>query len=186
MPEEALREAVINAIAHKDYGALVPIQISVYDDKLTIWNAGALPPDWSMERLMGKHPSQPANPDIARTFFLAGTIESWGRGIDMMCRTCLDYGSPAPKFDCDSTGFWVEFAFAAPELTEKTSVKTSVKTPVEILRILGLNPSLTLTEVAAEIGKTPRTIELATAKLVKEGKLKYVGPQKGGHWKVLA
>ena len=186
VPEEALREAVINAIAHKDYGALVPIQISVYGDKLMIWNAGALPPDWSMERLMGKHPSQPANPDIARTFFLAGRIESWGRGIDMMCRTCLDYGSPAPKFDCDSTGFWVEFAFAAPELTEKTSVKTSVKTPVEILRILGLNPNLTLTEVAAEIGKTPRTIELATAKLVKEGKLKYVGPQKGGHWKVLA
>ena len=46
IPEAALREAVINAIAHKDYGALIPIQISVYDHKLIIWNAGQLPPDW--------------------------------------------------------------------------------------------------------------------------------------------
>ena len=87
VPEAALREAVINAIAHKDYGAAIPTQISVYDDKLIIWNPGQLPPDWSLSRLMTKHPSQPANPDIARTLFLAGLIESWGRGIDLIRRT---------------------------------------------------------------------------------------------------
>ena len=48
VPEPALREALINAIAHKDYGALIPTQISVYDHKLIIWNAGQLPPDWSL------------------------------------------------------------------------------------------------------------------------------------------
>ncbi len=67
----------------------------------------------------------------------------------------------------------------------KTSVETSVKTPVEVLRLLTANPSMTLAEVAAEIGKTPRAIELAASKLVKDGRLKYVGPQKGGHWEVL-
>ena len=104
-----------------------------------------------------------------------------GRGIDLIRNACLDYGSPAPLFDCDSVGFWVKFPFPASVDAEKTSVKTSV----EILRLLTANSSMTLAEVAAEIGKTPRAVELATSKLVKEGKLKYVGPQKGGHWEVL-
>jgi len=49
VPEEALREAVLNAIAHKDYGSAVPIQISVYDDKIMLWNPGQLPPEWTVE-----------------------------------------------------------------------------------------------------------------------------------------
>jgi len=139
VPEAALREAVINAIAHKEYGAAIPTQISVYDHKLIIWNAAQLPPDWTLESLMVKHPSQPTNPDIARTLFLAGLIESWGRGIELIRRACVADASPAPKFGCDGMGFWVEFPFpllssADPStgLVEvgKTSVNTSVETPV--------------------------------------------------------
>lgn len=198
VPEAALREAVINAIAHKDYGAAIPIQISVYEYKLIIWNAGQLPPDWSLARLTAKRPSQPPIPDIARTLFRAGLIESWGRGIDLIRRACASNASPAPTFDCDSAGFWVEFPFASRPSADlpagldevaKTSVKTSVetplKTPLAILRCLAAHPTMTLAQVAAEIGKTPRAIELASAKLVKEGKLKYVGPQKGCHCEVL-
>ena len=74
-------------------------------------NAGQLPPDGSLARLMAKHPSQPANPDIARALFLAGKIESWGRGIELIRNACLAAAGPAPRFDCDSTGFWVEFSF---------------------------------------------------------------------------
>jgi ATP-dependent DNA helicase RecG len=197
IPEAALREAVINAIAHKDYGAAIPIQISVYEHKLIIWNAGQLPPDWSLARLMAKHPSQPSNPDIARALFLAGKIESWGRGIDLIRSACLAAVCPEPSFGCDSTGFWVELTF--PALTEgaSASVKTAVKTPVEtlvktrvktpekIIEALGARPDLTLAELAVSIGKSVSAVERASAKLVKEGRLKYVGPQKGGHWEVL-
>ena len=201
IPEAALREAVINAIAHKDYGAAIPIQISVYEHKLIIWNAGQLPPDWSLARLMAKHPSQPANPDIASALFLAGKIESWGRGIDLIRSACLAAACPEPCFGCDSTSVWVEFTF--PALTEgegasvKTTVKTQVETPVEtlvktraktpemILEALGARPDLTLAELAISIGKSVSAVERASAKLVKEGRLKYVGPQKGGHWEVL-
>ena len=69
--EIALREAVINAIAHKDYASSVPIQISVYQNKLMIWNPGHLPHNWTMARLTGKHSSSPFNPDkgaISLTF----------------------------------------------------------------------------------------------------------------------
>ena len=185
IPEAALREAVINAIAHKDYGAAIPIQISVYEHKLIIWNAGQLPPDWSLARLMAKHPSQPANPDIARALFLAGKIESWGRGIDLIRSACLAAACPEPRFGCDSTGFWVEFPFPALTEGDGASVKTPVKTPEKILEALGARPDLTLAELAISIGKSVSAVERASAKLVKEGRLKYVGPQKGGHWEVL-
>ena len=201
IPEAALREAVINAIAHKDYGAAIPIQISVYEHKLIIWNAGQLPPDWSLARLMAKHPSQPANPDIARALFLAGKIESWGRGIDLIRSACLAAACPEPRFGCGSTGFWVEFTYPALTEGEGASVKTTVKAPVEtpvetpvktraktpemILEALGAKPDLTLAELAISIGKSVSAVERASAKLVKEGRLKYVGPQKGGHWEVL-
>lgn len=159
----------------------------MYDHKLIVWNAGQLPPDWSLAYLMDKHPSQPPNPDIARTLFLAGLIESWGRGIDLLRRTCLADGSPAPKFDCDSTGFWVEFQFASSPsaVSVETPVKTLVKTPDAILKYLTDNPRMTLAEVAAQTGKSLSAVERASAKLVKEGKLLYVGPQKGGHCEVL-
>ncbi len=70
VPEAALREAVLNAIIHKDYSSGTPIQISVYPDKLMLWNPGELPLDWTVAKLKGKHPSQPFNPDVANAFFL--------------------------------------------------------------------------------------------------------------------
>src|SRR4051812_45283981 len=51
VPMPALREAVLNAVAHKNYASGIPIQISVYRDKLMIWNPGELPPDWTIEKL---------------------------------------------------------------------------------------------------------------------------------------
>ncbi len=67
----------------------------------------------------------------------------------------------------------------------KTPAKTLVKTPVQILQLLSAQPELTLAEVAAHIGKSVSAIERAAAKLQREGKLKFIGPRKGGHWQVL-
>ena len=63
-------------------------------------------------------------------------------------------------------------------------VKTSVKTPVKILQLLQSHPEMTLAQVAANISKSLSAVERASSKLVKEGRLKYVGPQKGGHWEL--
>ena len=67
----------------------------------------------------------------------------------------------------------------------KTPVETPVKTPVKILQLLEKNPRMTLVEVAREIGKSLRAVERAASKQVKAGRLRYVGPRKGGHWEVL-
>jgi ATP-dependent DNA helicase RecG len=77
-PEEAIREALLNAIAHKDYSSGNPIQIKVYKDRIVLWNAGRLPETWTVDTLFKDHPSIPFNPDIATAFFRAGMIEAWG------------------------------------------------------------------------------------------------------------
>ena len=75
IPKDALREALINAVIHKDYASGAPIQISVYEDQLMIWNSGQLPENWDVKNLLRKHSSKPYNPDIANAFFRAGMIE---------------------------------------------------------------------------------------------------------------
>ncbi len=56
------------------------------------------PDNWTAETLKQKHRSMPLNPDIANTFYRAGFIESWGRGIEKICKLCLDYDIPAPEY----------------------------------------------------------------------------------------
>ena len=108
-PKEAVREALLNAIAHKDYSGLTPIQIRVYRDKLMIWNEGTLPENWTLEKLLQSHSSRPYNPDIANTFFRCGYVESWGRGVRIMAELCEAQGLPQPFYNIDGSDFWIEF-----------------------------------------------------------------------------
>ncbi|MEA2691026.1 MAG: ATP-dependent helicase RecG [Acidobacteriota bacterium] len=114
VPARAVREALINAIAHKDYAAAIPVQVSVYSDKLLIWNPGHLPEGWTLANLTRKHASYPFNPDIANTLFRAAYLESWGRGIDMIRQACQEHGCPEPLLRWDN-GLWVEFRFAGTD-----------------------------------------------------------------------
>jgi len=108
-PKDAVREALLNSVSHKDYSEGVPIQISVYQDKIIFWNEGKLPDNWTIEKLLTKHPSKPFNPDIANALFRSGYIESWGRGTIKMINECVNFGIPKPIYFYDMSGFWVEF-----------------------------------------------------------------------------
>jgi len=108
-PKDALREALLNAITHKDYAGCIPIQISVYPDKIMMWNEGQLPENWTIKNLLSKHSSRPYNPDIANAFFRGGYVEAWGRGIDKITGQCVEAGLPAPKFSPEGSDFWVIF-----------------------------------------------------------------------------
>ncbi len=108
-PRDAVREALLNAIAHKDYSGSTPIQISVYSDKIIFWNEGQLPENWTIENLLTKHPSKAYNPDIANALFRSGYIESWGRGTLKMIKECELAGLPKPIYFYDMAGFFVEF-----------------------------------------------------------------------------
>lgn len=98
-PVEAIRESLMNAVAHKDYASAVPVQISVFPDHITFWNAGQLPENWTTERLFENHPSSPYNPLIANAFFRSGDIESWGRGYKRILEAVSAYKLLPPRLE---------------------------------------------------------------------------------------
>jgi len=109
VPLEALREALLNAVIHKNYASCIPIQLRVYDNEIRLANTGQLPENWTLEKLIGPHNSQPYNPDIASCFFRAGHIESWGQGVAKIMRLCQQDGLPSPTYDYSGGVYTLSF-----------------------------------------------------------------------------
>lgn len=106
--KEAFREILLNAIVHKDYTSCNPIQISVYADKIYVWNDGEMPASLaSTEKLFQKHSSKPYNPKLANVFFKSGMIEAWGRGFDKIREACRKYNAPLPEYEINEEGIMV-------------------------------------------------------------------------------
>jgi len=107
-PLDALREAIINALIHRDYTDPSNVQIRIFDDSIWIWNPGKLPEGISLEDLKKEvHPSRLRNPKIAQVFYYAGLIERWGTGTFKMVRLCREKGLPEPEFKEEAGGFVV-------------------------------------------------------------------------------
>ncbi len=133
IPYDALREAVVNAYCHMQWGyEIATVGIAIYDDCIVIENAGRFPVRISPNTLMRKeeedrkNTSMPPNPVIANVMYLAGLIEHWGRGLSMMARQCEGAGLPAPEFYCDGTV--VKITFMRPKDTGKDTVGVSKDT----------------------------------------------------------
>ena len=126
VPRQAMREAVINAVIHRDYADPVPIQIRVYDDRIILWNPGHLPADWTVERLSHEHASRPYNPGIAYAFLRAGMIEARGRGIGRIASACEAAGNPRPEWKMEpGGGLWLEFRYSAAYQTADGVVRAT-------------------------------------------------------------
>ena len=109
-PLDALREALINALIHRDYTISADIQIKIHGDRLEIWNAGELPSPLKPEDLRGPHSSVLRNPLLAQAFYFAGLIERWGTGTTRITELCRQQGLPEPEFRNRQGGFLVTFA----------------------------------------------------------------------------
>ncbi|MEN0048299.1 MAG: ATP-binding protein [Bacteroidota bacterium] len=180
-PESALREAVLNAVAHKDYSSGNPIQIKVYDDHISIWNAGQLPEPLTIKKLLVPHPSLPFNPDVATTFFRAGLIEAWGRGTIKIVEDCKAVNTPVPTFSNEFGGFEVVFKKSINRMAGKVAGKVAGK----IIALVAENENITIPELAEKIGVSERTIERNIQKLKEQRLIERIGRTKGGYWKLL-
>ena len=99
IPQDAMREIILNAIAHKNYPSGNPIQIKVFDDHITIMNEGFWPFDYIKveDAYSNDHDSFPNNPNIAEGLYMAGDIETWGSGFEKIKLACSRYGTPLPE-----------------------------------------------------------------------------------------
>lgn len=161
-PVAALRESLMNAVAHKNYAVASPIQISVYRDHIVFWNPGHLPESWPMERLWEKHPSIPFNPSIAKTMFRCGDIESWGRGYKRILRAVKEQKLLPPKLEPVS-GLMVTY-YADPTLQLKAE-KLSDR-DIAVIDFTAKNGRVTTSDVENLLG-----VSKPTAKRVLQGLL---------------
>ena len=170
VPLVALKEALLNAIVHRDYAVPAQIQIRVYQDRLHIWNPGELPEDWSVEKLLDQHSSRPYNPDIANAFFQAGEIESWGRGVERIFEWCRKETVPEPAIQVDPHEIWIKFRFAdeyLDNLVVRSEVKKTIK-PGDTSTKTRENQAETTQKTTQETQDTTQETQNTTQKTVQE------------------
>lgn len=98
IPRAAIAEAIVNAVAHRDYTSTGAVLVILFRDRLEIWNPGQLPHNFTLPQLKQPHSSFPANPLIAEPLYLAGYIERLGTDILKMIRLCKEAGLNEPEF----------------------------------------------------------------------------------------
>lgn len=169
-PKAAIREAVYNAIVHKNYATQIPIQISVYKDKLYISNDCILPSGWTVETLMGKHRSKPFNPNIANGFFRAGFIETWGRGIEKICEALNVAKNIAKNI--------------AKNVANGSKNKIEENTPL-VLEFLKQYPETTQKNIMENLNISKRTLERIISLLKENSYIERIGNNRSGYWQIL-
>jgi ATP-dependent DNA helicase RecG len=98
-PPEAIREAITNAVVHRDYLSSATVQVRIFDDRIEVWNPGLLPERLTIEDLKREHESIPRNRTLARLFFFIKYIEEWGTGTNRIINQCKAFGLPEPIFE---------------------------------------------------------------------------------------
>ncbi len=105
IPQSVVAEAIVNAIAHRDYASNASVQVMLFADRLEVWNPGNLPPALTLASLRTAHPSIPTNPLLAEPLYLANYIEKAGSGTLDMIAVCVASGLPEPEFRLEAGSF---------------------------------------------------------------------------------
>ena len=166
IPYKVLREALINALCHRDYSIQGgSIALAFYDDRVNVTSAGLLPTGITIPQLPKEHPSIRRNPLIANVFYLCHMIEKWGRGTKDMVELCKQAGNPIPKFKEIAASLSVTLPLKQPmqriEISSSQLLLQSLtvrqKAILDILKIKPLNREEIVKKLKVPI--TKRTIQ---------------------------
>ena len=213
IPKDALREIIFNAIIHKEYPGY-SIQMRVYNNRIWLWNSGGLPEGITFEQFMGAHSSCPRNRLIARVFYLAGFIESWGRGINKIKTEFVENGLEAPVYKEEMGGMSVYITRKKGLYGQNDGVNDTVniienkdittnndhindhvndgvndgvkwsKNEKNILALMSNNYSITYIELQKTLNISEPTVRRAIKKLRTNKMLVREGSDKSGYWYV--
>ena len=154
-PVAALREALVNALCHRDYGiAGGAVDAAIYDDRLEIWSDGTLPFNQRPADLKRPHKSRPRKPLITGVFYRRGLVEEWGRGTQMIVSLCVRAGHPEPEFAEEAGAFGIRFLpkgdIALPRVAHDLTDRQR-----EILQILARSDRQAFAEIRDGLSKAP-------------------------------
>ena len=105
LPPDAVGEAIVNAIAHRDYHSNASVEVRLFADRLEVWNPGTMPGTLTLDDLRAAHPSVPNNPLIAESLYLTRYIEKAGSGTERMIELCREAALPEPTFELRAGSF---------------------------------------------------------------------------------
>lgn len=156
----------------------------------------SVPRGWTVKDLYKPHTSLPPNELVAGPMYLKGYIEKTGTGTDDVIRNCKAASLPPPVFTEGPDFRAVLYRRDANDATEETIAESSLKTTVgsyegsyersyEILELIKSNPRILAKEIAAKKSISWRAVMKHIAHLKKDGRLRRIGPRKGGHWEVV-
>jgi ATP-dependent DNA helicase RecG len=183
-PVAAIREMLLNALVHRNYmGA--PIQIRVYDDKISIWNEGTLPEGLTLDALKRSHSSRPRNPIIADVCFKGGYIDAWGRGTIKIIDTCKQADLPEPEMIELDGGFSITL-FKDNITTEKLTKLGLNDRQIKAVLILKERGKITNKEYQEMNETTERTASRDLSDLVEKGIIKSSGVKGAGAFYTLS
>ncbi len=179
-PVFAVREAIINAIAHRDYRiAGRKIEIRMYDDRLEVISPGGLAGHMTLDNLVEEHYSR--NPRIVNGLFQWGYIEELGLGIDQMMEQMNEAGHPPPKFDVTNEIFTVTLSNA--RVDEERKPRGMNERQVIAINYVKKNGSITNADFRRECADiSAETLRRDLADLVRKGKLLKLGMNKGTYY----
>ncbi|MBI5444878.1 MAG: DUF4062 domain-containing protein [Deltaproteobacteria bacterium] len=192
MPREAVAEAIVNAVAHRDYASLASVQVMLFSDRLEVWNPGELRLPLTLEKLAQPHPSLPPNPLVAEPLYLAQYIEKAGSGILDMIRQCAEAGLRPPTFRQD-VGCFIQTLWrpgtgevtgeATPEVTPEVgqmlAVLTGEMSRTEIMTALGLKDEKHFREHYQQAAVALGLIEMTIPDRPRSSRQKYRLTEKG-------
>ena len=191
---DAVREAVFNALIHWNWADNVPVQIRIEDDAMFISNYSMLPFGWTAETLLSARSSKPYNPDIARVFYRAGYIESWGRGIQKIRDACKNLGTDEPEYIVHGEDIMVKFnALKSAKVPNSKTPKRQnggldggleYETNLKLLESLKNEPRITQKELAIRTDIPLRTIQRIMKNLQDSGKIERKGGKRYGYWEI--
>lgn len=183
---EAVREAVYNALIHCKWEDGIPVQIRIEEKALYISNACDFPRDWTTENLMKTHNSRPYNPDVATTFYRAGYIEAWGRGIQKICEACNELGVPEPEYTLLGDDLTVKLIALESAIISlpKPPNRQSDGLADRIVSIISSNNVITIPEISVALNIPQRTVERVMKKLRDSGCIERKGGKRYGYWEI--
>lgn len=184
LPPEAIREAVVNAVAHRDYAATgQAVQVSVFSNRVEVASPGALLAPLTLERLRGAHPSVARNPRLCEVLFQAHYIEKYGTGTLMMIDLCREYGRPEPRFEQRDGEFVVTLwrDWLTPWLLVRLGLSERQQ---QALQVLTQEGRLTNARYQAATGASRPTAKRDLEDMVAKGVLVPKGAGRGAHYEL--
>ncbi len=162
IPKEAVTEAIVNAVAHRDYTSNGSVQVMLFADRLVVRNPGSLPPALTLGMLRVAHGSVPRNPLLAESLYLAQYIERMGTGTVDMIRRCVENGLPEPGFAVEDgfvTTVWRPVPSylrqITPDVTPEATPDVIPEVTPEVVRMLSaIRGEMSRRQIQAELGLT--------------------------------